>query len=207
MSDREQRDGGRSAENKNKNREGRKDRRNDRRNQDNERDKYIERVVTINRVSKTVKGGRRMGFTALVVVGDGQGMVGVGYGKAKEVPAAIQKGAEEARKNFFRVPMIAGTITHPVQGEDAAGVVMMKPAAPGTGVIAGGAVRPVLECAGVQDILSKSLGSDNALNVVRATVDGLKQLVRPEEVAARRGKTVEEVTPARMLRKRAGQEA
>ncbi len=207
MSDREQRDGGRSAENKNNNREGRKDRRNDRRNQDNERDKYIERVVTINRVSKTVKGGRRMGFTALVVVGDGQGMVGVGYGKAKEVPAAIQKGAEEARKNFFRVPMIAGTITHPVQGEDAAGVVMMKPAAPGTGVIAGGAVRPVLECAGVQDILSKSLGSDNALNVVRATVDGLKQLVRPEEVAARRGKTVEEVTPARMLRKRAGQEA
>ncbi|QNE88935.1 30S ribosomal protein S5 [Corynebacterium incognita] len=207
MSDREQRDGGRSAENKNNKRDGRNDRRNDRRNQDNERDKYIERVVTINRVSKTVKGGRRMGFTALVVVGDGQGMVGVGYGKAKEVPAAIQKGAEEARKNFFRVPMIAGTITHPVQGEDAAGIVMMKPAAPGTGVIAGGAVRPVLECAGVQDILSKSLGSDNALNVVRATVDGLKQLVRPEEVAARRGKTLEEVTPARMLRKRAGQEA
>lgn len=207
MSDREQRDGGRSAENKNNNRGGRNDRRNDRRNQDNERDKFIERVVTINRVSKTVKGGRNMSFTALVVVGDGQGMVGVGYGKAKEVPAAIQKGAEEARKNFFRVPMVGGTITHPVQGRDAAGVVMMKPAAPGTGVIAGGAVRPVLECAGVQDILSKSLGSDNALNVVRATVDGLKQLVRPEEVAARRGKTVEEVTPARMLRMRAGQEA
>ena len=209
MSDREQRDGGRSAENKNNNRGGRDGgRRNDRRNQqDAERDKYIERVVTINRVSKTVKGGRNMSFTALVVVGDGQGLVGVGYGKAKEVPAAIQKGSEEARKNFFRVPMVGGTITHPVQGRDSAGIVMMKPAAPGTGVIAGGAARPVLECAGVQDILSKSLGSDNALNVVRATVDGLKQLARPEEVAARRGKTVEEVTPARMLRLRAGQEA
>ena len=204
MSDRDQRDGGRSADNK---KNDRNNRRNDRRNQDNERDKYIERVVAINRVSKTVQGGRNMSFTALVIVGDGEGMVGVGYGKAKEVPAAIQKGAEEARKNFFRVPMVGGTITHPVQGEDAAGVVMLKPAAPGTGVIAGGAARPVLECAGVQDILSKSLGSDNALNVVRATVDGLKQLVRPEEVAARRGKSVEEVAPARMLRARAGQEA
>ena len=204
MSDRDQRDGGRSADNK---KNDRNNRRNDRRNQDNERDKYIERVVAINRVSKTVKGGRNMSFTALVIVGDGEGMVGVGYGKAKEVPAAIQKGAEEASKNFFRVPMVGGTITHPVQGEDAAGVVMLKPAAPGTGVIAGGAARPVLECAGVQDILSKSLGSDNALNVVRATVDGLKQLVRPEEVAARRGKSVEEVAPARMLRARAGQEA
>ena len=206
MSDREQRDGGRSAENNN-NRGGR-GRRDDRRNQqDNERDKYIERVVTINRVSKTVKGGRNMSFTALVIVGDGQGMVGVGYGKAKEVPAAIQKGAEEARNDVFRVPMVGGTITHPVQGRDAAGIVMMKPAAPGTGVIAGGAARPVLEWAGIQDILSKSLGSDNALNVVRATVDGLKQLVRPEEVAARRGKSLEEVAPARMLRQRAGQEA
>ena len=204
MSDRDQRDGGRSADNK---KNDRNNRRNDRRNQDNERDKYIERGVAINRVSKTVKGGRNMSFTALVIVGDGEGMVGVGYGKAKEVPDAIQKGAEEARKNFFRVPMVGGTITHPVQGEDAAGVVMLKPAAPGTGVIAGGAARPVLECAGVQDILSKSLGSDNALNVVRATVDGLKQLVRPEEVAARRGKSVEEVAPARMLRARAGQEA
>ena len=225
MAERERRDGGRSAGDQNNNdrndrndrgnrgdrgeRGGRGGRRDDRRNnnQNDERDKYIERVITINRVAKTVKGGRNMSFTALVVVGDGEGMVGVGYGKAKEVPAAIQKGAEEARKNFFRVPMIAGTITHPVEGRDAAGIVMMKPAAPGTGVIAGGAARPVLECAGVQDILSKSLGSDNALNVVRATVDGLKQLVRPEEVAARRGKSIEEVTPARMLRKRAGQEA
>ena len=203
MSANEQRDGGRSADPKNNNRGGR----NNRRNQDNERDKYIERVVAINRVSKTVKGGRNLSFTALVIVGDGQGMVGVGYGKAKEVPAAIQKGAEEARKSFFRVPMVAGTITHPVQGEDSAGVVLLKPAAPGTGVIAGGAVRPVLECAGVQDVLSKSLGSANHINVVRATVAALKQLARPEEVAARRGKDLEEVTPARMLRKRAGQEA
>ena len=229
MAERERRDGGASAEDQNNNsteqrgerggrneRGGRGDRnerggrgrRDDRRGgAQDERDKYIERVVTINRVAKTVKGGRNMSFTALVVVGDGQGMVGVGYGKAKEVPAAIQKGAEEARKNFFRVPMIGGTIPHPVQAEAAAGIVMLRPAAPGTGVIAGGAVRPVLECAGVQDILAKSLGSDNALNVGQATVAGLKELVRPEEVAARRGKSIEEVAPARMLRARAGQEA
>ena len=209
MPGRERRDGGRSADNNNENRNERRGRgRDDRRNQQqDERSQYIERVVTINRVSKVVKGGRRFSFTALVIVGDGQGMAGVGYGKAKEVPAAIQKGAEEARKNFFHVPMVGGTITHPVQGEAAAGIVMMRPAAPGTGVIAGGAARPVLECAGVQDILCKSLGSDNAINVVHATVDGLKQLVRPEEVAARRGKSIEEVAPARMLRARAGQEA
>ncbi|WP_066529556.1 30S ribosomal protein S5 [Corynebacterium bouchesdurhonense] len=215
MAERERRDGGRSADNENNNNRGeRGDRggrgrrdRDDRRNQNDERDKYIERVITINRVAKTVKGGRNMSFTALVVVGDGQGMVGVGYGKAKEVPAAIQKGAEEARKNFFRVPMIGGTIPHPVQAEEAAGIVMLRPAAPGTGVIAGGAVRPVLECAGIQDILAKSLGSDNALNVVQATVAGLKQLVRPEEIAAKRGKAIEDVAPARMLRARAGQEA
>lgn len=205
MSERDKREGGRdSADNKNNNRRG--GRGNDRRQQE-ERSQYLERVVTINRVSKVVKGGRRFSFTALVIVGDGEGMVGVGYGKAKEVPAAIQKGAEEARKNFFRVPMIAGTITHPVQGEAAAGIVLLRPAAPGTGLIAGGAVRPVLECAGIQDVLSKSLGSNNSINVVHATVDALKQLVRPEEVAARRGKSLEEVTPDRMLRARAGQGA
>ncbi|MCE5291335.1 MAG: 30S ribosomal protein S5 [Nocardiaceae bacterium] len=163
----------------------------------------LERVVAINRVSKVVKGGRRFSFTALVIVGDGNGLVGVGYGKAKEVPAAIQKGVEEARKSYFRVPMIGHTITHPVQGEAAAGVVMLRPASPGTGVIAGGAARAVLECAGIHDILAKSLGSDNAINVVHATVAALKMLQRPEEVAARRGLPVEDVAPAAMLRARA----
>ncbi|WP_439029737.1 30S ribosomal protein S5 [Gordonia terrae] len=182
---------------------GGRDRR-DRGGRDQDRNQ-LERVVTINRVSKVVKGGRRFSFTALVVVGDGQGMVGVGYGKAKEVPAAIQKGVEEARKNFFRVPMIGATVTHPVQGEAAAGVVMLRPASPGTGVIAGGAVRAVLECAGVHDVLAKSLGSDNAINVVHATVAALKMLQRPEEVAARRGLPIEDVAPAGMLRARAGQ--
>jgi small subunit ribosomal protein S5 len=167
-----------------------------------EKSNYLERVVAINRVSKVVKGGRRFSFTALVIVGDGNGMVGVGYGKAKEVPAAIAKGVEEARKGFFRVPLIGGTITHPVQGEAAAGVVMLRPASPGTGVIAGGAVRAVLECAGVHDILAKSLGSDNAINVVHATVAALRLLQRPEEVAARRGLSIEDVAPASMLRAR-----
>jgi small subunit ribosomal protein S5 len=167
-----------------------------------EKSQFLERVVAINRVSKVVKGGRRFSFTALVIVGDGKGMVGVGYGKAKEVPAAIAKGVEEARKNFFRVPLIGGTIVHPVQGEAAAGVVMLRPASPGTGVIAGGAARAVLECAGVHDILAKSLGSDNAINVVHATVAALKLIQRPEEVAARRGLPIEDVAPAGMLRAR-----
>ena len=167
-----------------------------------EKSNYLERVVAINCVSKVVKGGRRFSFTALVIVGDGNGMVGVGYGKAKEVPAAIAKGVEEARKGFFRVPLIGGTIVHPVQGEAAAGVVMLRPASPGTGVIAGGAARAVLECAGVHDILAKSLGSDNAINVVHATVAALKLLQRPEEVAARRGLSIEDVAPAGMLRAR-----
>ncbi|QZT63360.1 30S ribosomal protein S5 [Mycolicibacterium austroafricanum] len=174
---------------------------------DREKSQYLERVVTINRVSKVVKGGRRFSFTALVIVGDGKGMVGVGYGKAKEVPAAIAKGVEEARKNFFRVPLIGGTVTHPVQGEAAAGVVMLRPASPGTGVIAGGACRAVLECAGVHDVLAKSLGSDNAINVVHATVAALKLLQRPEEVAARRGLPIEDVAPAGMLRARREAEA
>jgi len=164
---------------------------------------HLERVVAINRVAKVVKGGRRFSFTALVVVGDGDGMVGVGYGKAKEVPAAIAKGVEEAKKNFFKVPRIAGTIPHPIQGERAAGVVLLRPASAGTGVIAGGPVRAVLECAGVHDVLSKSLGSDNSINIVHATVAALKGLQRPEEVAARRGLPLEDVAPAGMLRARA----
>ncbi|MFK4090405.1 30S ribosomal protein S5 [Kribbella sp. NPDC020789] len=164
---------------------------------------YIERVVAINRVAKVVKGGRRFSFTALVVVGDGEGTVGVGYGKAKEVPAAIAKGVEEAKKAFFKVPRIQGTIPHPVQGEKAAGVVMLRPAAPGTGVIAGGSARAVLECAGIHDILSKSLGSSNAINVVHATVAALQALETPEAVAARRGLPVEDVAPAALLKARA----
>ncbi|GAA1193373.1 MULTISPECIES: 30S ribosomal protein S5 [Brevibacterium] len=164
-----------------------------------DKNQFIEHVVTINRVSKVVKGGRRFSFTALVVVGDGDGMVGVGYGKAKEVPAAIAKGVEEAKKNFFRVPRIQKTIPHPVQGEDAAGVVLLRPAAPGTGVIAGGPVRAVLDCVGIHDILSKSLGSANAINIVHATIAALKQLERPEEVAARRGLPVDEVAPHALL--------
>ena len=168
-----------------------------------EKSAYIERVVAINRVSKVVKGGRRFSFTALVIVGDGDGQVGVGYGKAKEVPAAIAKGVEEAKKSFFRVPRIQGTIPHPITGEASAGVVMLRPAAPGTGVIAGGPVRAVLECAGIHDILSKSMGSDNAINVVHATVKALKMLESPKAVAARRGLSLEDVAPAALLRARA----
>ncbi|MDQ8704360.1 30S ribosomal protein S5 [Streptomyces sp. LHD-70] len=169
-----------------------------------EKTAYVERVVAINRVAKVVKGGRRFSFTALVVVGDGDGTVGVGYGKAKEVPAAIAKGVEEAKKHFFKVPRIQGTIPHPITGEKAAGVVLLKPASPGTGVIAGGPVRAVLECAGVHDILSKSLGSSNAINIVHATVEALRGLQRPEEIAARRGLPLEDVAPAALLRARAG---
>ncbi|MCT1460186.1 30S ribosomal protein S5 [Aestuariimicrobium sp. p3-SID1156] len=180
-------------------RRGRDDRRGQAQKQQPE-SQYLERVVAINRVAKVVQGGRRFSFTALVVVGDGEGTVGVGYGKAKEVPAAIAKGVEEAKKHFFKVPLVQRTIPHPVQGEKAAGVVLLRPATPGTGVIAGGAVRAVLECAGVHDVLSKSLGSPNAINVVHATVDALKQLEMPEEVARRRGMPVEDVAPAGLLK-------
>jgi small subunit ribosomal protein S5 len=161
---------------------------------------YEERVIAINRVAKVVKGGRRFSFTALVVVGDGEGNVGLGYGKAKEVPAAIQKGMEEGRKNIFSVPLAGSTITHMIIGEHDAARVLLKPAAPGTGVIAGGAARAILEAAGVHDVLAKSLGSSNAINVSRATIQGLRSLRRPEEVAALRGKSSEEVSTAGMLR-------
>jgi small subunit ribosomal protein S5 len=181
--------------------------RDDRRGSSADKTAYIERVVAINRVAKVVKGGRRFSFTALVVVGDGDGMVGVGYGKAKEVPAAIAKGVEEAKKLFFKVPRIQGTIPHPVQGEKAAGVVLLRPASPGTGVIAGGPVRAVLECAGIHDVLSKSLGSANAINIVHATVEALKGLEEPEKVAARRGLPIEDVAPAALLKARAEVEA
>jgi len=174
--------------------------RGERREREETKSPFLERVVTINRVSKVVQGGRRFSFTALVVVVDGNGMVGVGYGKAKEVPAAIAKGVEEAKKSFFRVPRVGGTIPHPVQGEAAAGVVLLRPAAAGTGVIAGGPVRAVLECAGVHDVLSKSLGSSNTINIVHATVAALRQLEEPSAVAARRGLTLEEVAPKGLLR-------
>jgi len=163
-------------------------------------DQVEERVIAINRVAKVVKGGRRFSFTALVVVGDGNGRVGLGYGKAKEVPAAIQKGMEEGRKSMFSVPLAGSTITHQVLGVHDAAQVLLKPAAPGTGVIAGGAARAILEAAGIGDVLAKSLGSANAINVSRATITGLRSLRRPDEVAKMRGKSPEEVSTPGMLR-------
>jgi len=176
--------------------------RRDRRDGQPEREKspYTERVVFINRVAKVVKGGRRFSFTALVVVGDQKGTVGVGYGKAKEVPQAIAKAVEDAKKNFFKVPLLNGTIPHPIQGEKAAGVVLLRPASPGTGVIAGGPVRAVLDCAGVKDVLTKSLGSNNPINMVHATAQALKDLENPAAIAARRGRALEDVAPAVVTR-------
>lgn len=166
----------------------------------NQLDDLTDRVIYINRVAKVVKGGRRFSFSALVVVGDGAGHVGVGMGKANEVPEAIRKGNEAAKKSLFRVPLVGRTIPHFVNGHSGAGRIVLRPASEGTGVIAGGAMRAVLEAAGVKDVLAKILGTTNPHNVVNATVAALKLLEAPEDVALRRGKTVEEIAPAQSKR-------
>ncbi len=160
---------------------------------------FEERTIKVNRVAKVVKGGRRFSFTALMVIGDGHGKVGLGYGKAKEAGLAVQKGIEEAKKNLFDVPLAGSTITHPTIGQAGAGRVLLKPAAPGTGVIAGGAARAILEMAGIHDILAKSLGSSNGINVAHATIAGLRNLKRPDEIADLRGKPADEIIPRGIL--------
>ncbi|HID23778.1 MAG TPA: 30S ribosomal protein S5 [Planctomycetaceae bacterium] len=180
----------------NSNRRDRRDRRDRRERREPE---FDERVIAINRVAKVVKGGRRFSFTALVTVGNGKGKVGIGYGKAKEVPMAIQKGMEIAKKNMFDVPMAGQTIIHEVIGKQTASRVMLKPAAPGTGVIAGGAVRQILEAAGIKDVLAKSLGAPTHVNVAKATVNALLSQSRPDEVAKARGKRAEELFPPALL--------
>src|SRR5213593_3538620 len=174
-------------------RQGQGSPRGDRRESERSESGMIDKVVHINRVTKVVKGGKNFSFSALVVVGDGRGVVGYGVGKAKEVPSAISKGVDRAKRNMVSIPLAGGTIPHAVVGHFGAGTVILKPASPGTGVIAGGAVRAVMESLGVQDVLTKSLGSANPHNVVRATIAGLQLLKDPEQIARLRGKTAEEL--------------